>query len=340
MTKPILDALAGKAHSSPVWMMRQAGRHLPEYRELRKTFSFLDMLKNPQAAAQASFQPIERYDVDGVIVFSDILVPLQALGMDLDFQPGPILKNPIRSLREFQLLLEPNLRESASSILETLNILREELRRLPKKTLLGFAGAPYTLATYAIEGKSSKHFEYVKGWLYKDPKGFLTILDRLADLTIEYLLLQNQAGAEAVQLFDTWAGELSLEEYTKMVLPSTQKIFEALKHHGIPSILYANGASHLIDAQILSGADAISVDWRRDISFYVDKIPAGIGIQGNLDPSMLFAPEKRIIQETNRILQAVRGRGNHILNLGHGLHPTTPIEGVKTFVRTAREFSF
>lgn len=338
MSKPILQALAGNASYSPVWMMRQAGRHLPEYRELRKSFSFLEMLQNPEAAAEASLQPIRRYDLDGVIVFSDILVPLQALGMTLDFQPGPVFENPIRNLEEFNALKVPDLLVSASSIIQTLKILKKEIQATPEKTLLGFGGAPYTLATYAIEGKSSKHFEYVKGWLYKDPEGFLAILDRLADLTIEYLRLQYEAGAEAVQLFDTWAGELSLEEYSSMILPSTQKIFEALRQKGIPSILYANGASHLIDAQILSGADAISVDWRRDISFYVDKIPAHIGIQGNLDPSLLFASDERIIKETRRILEVVKGRGNHILNLGHGLHPTTPIQGVKTFVRAAREF--
>jgi len=338
MNKPILNALSGNAQRSPVWMMRQAGRHLPEYGELRKNYTFLEMLKNPEAATEASLQPLRRYDLDGVIVFSDILVPLQALGMNLDFQPGPVFDNPVRSLEEFQNLGQPDLREAAATILETLQRLKAELADQPTKTLLGFAGAPYTLATYAIEGKTSKHFEFVKGWLYRDGQSFSEVLNTLADITIEYLSLQYEAGAEAVQLFDTWAGELSLEVYTEMILPSTAKIFSALKAKGIPTILYANGASHLIEAQIQAGSDAISVDWRRDMSFYVEKIPPEIGIQGNLDPSMLFAPPERIVRETKRILETVKGRGNHILNLGHGLHPTTPIEGVEAFVRTAKEF--
>ncbi len=337
MEKPVLKALAGKSKKSPVWMMRQAGRHLPEYRELRKEYSFLQLLQAPKAAAEASLQPLRRYDLDAVIVFSDILVPLQALGMDLDFRPGPYIANPLRNLAEFRALPPADFQTAAGSLMEALQILRRELTDTPK-TLLGFAGAPYTLATYAIEGKSSKHFEFVKGWLYQDPSGFREILDKLADLTIEYLLLQVEAGAEAVQLFDTWAGELSLETYRESILPSTAKIFEALKKKEIPTLLYANGASHLIEAQIESGADAISVDWRRDISFYLDKIPTTIGIQGNLDPSLLFAAPEKIIQETTKILQATKGRGNHILNLGHGLHPTTPIEGVQAFVDTAKNF--
>ncbi len=338
--KLIIKAITGKAHRSPVWMMRQAGRHLPEYRQLKEKFSFLELCKTPSAAAEASLQPLNRYNMDGVICFSDILVPLQAMGMDLDFCPGPVFSNPIQSIDDFRKLECPPrpIEEKVPHIMQTLNILKNELKG-SSKTLLGFTGAPFTLATYAIEGKTSKNFEMVRAWAYQNSEEFHQILNGLADLVSEYILAQQRAGAEVVQLFDTWAGQLSLDDYRLFAHPYTTKIIQTAKTNNLPIVLYINGGSHLISAMVESKPDVVSVDWRLHIRDYLELIPDDIAIQGNLDPGCLFAPVDIVVQKTEEILEATKDRPNHILNLGHGILPTTPIPQVEAFVSTALEYS-
>ena len=338
--KLILRALKGEAFRSPVWMMRQAGRHLPEYRKLKEKYSFLELCKTPLAAAEASLQPLSRYDMDGVICFSDILVPLQAMGMELDFCPGPVFANPIENISDFRKLECPPrpIEEKVPHIMQTLSLLKNELKGT-KKTLLGFTGAPFTLATYAIEGKTSKNFEMVRAWAYQNTKEFHEILNGLADLVSEYILAQHRAGAEVVQLFDTWAGQLSLEDYRLFAHPYTTKIIKTAQANGLPIVLYINGGSHLISAMVESKPDVISVDWRLHIKDYLQLVPDDIAIQGNLDPGCLFAPIDTVIHKTKEILEATKNRPNHILNLGHGILPTTPIPQVEAFISTALESS-
>ena len=333
--KLILQALEGTNSRVPVWLMRQAGRHLPEYLALKEKYTFLELCKNPDVAVEASLQPLRRYDMDGVICFSDILVPLEAMGMKLDFNPGPVFENPIQSIEQFRSLELPPIKQNIPHILETLEKLKEKLKGT-NKTLLGFTGAPYTLASYAIEGKTSKHFEAIKSWSYRAPHELLEILDGLADLTARYIEAQYEAGAELVQMFDTWAGQLSLEDYRRFALPGTKKIIDNSRSKGIPITLYINGGYHLLPAMIEAKPDVISVDWRRSISDYLEQIPEEICVQGNLDPAFLFASPEEVRTETKKILAASKGR-KFILNLGHGLLPTTPIESVKAFVETALE---
>lgn len=337
--KLLLRAIRGESERSPVWMMRQAGRHLPEYRKLKEKFSFLELCKTPEAAAEASLQPLRRYNMDGVICFSDILVPLQAMGMELDFCPGPVFSNPIQTIEDFRKLDCPPrpIEERVPHIMQTLQILSRELHDTDK-TLLGFTGAPFTLATYAIEGKTSKNFEMVRAWAYQNSDEFHEILHGLADLVSEYVLAQYRSGAEAVQLFDTWAGQLSLEDYKEFAHPYTSKIIKVAQNHKIPIILYINGGSHLIEAMVESAPDVISVDWRLHIKDYLQSIPEHIAIQGNLDPGCLFAPVDLVVEKTTEILEATRCRKNHILNLGHGILPTTPIPQVEAFIQTGLNF--
>lgn len=337
--KLLIQAISGQARRSPVWMMRQAGRHLPEYRRLKEKYSFLELCQNPEASAEASLQPLLRYNMDAVICFSDILVPLQAMGMELDFCPGPVFANPIQTIQDFRKLDCPPrpIEEKVPHIMQTLNLLKKELRNT-NKTLLGFTGAPFTLATYAIEGKTSKNFEMVRAWAYQNEAEFHEILDGLANLVSEYILAQHRAGAEVVQLFDTWAGQLSLEDYRQFAHPYTSKIIQSAKQNNVPIVLYINGGSHLITAMVESSPDVISVDWRLHIADYLRLVPEHIAIQGNLDPGCLFAPVEIVRQKTLEILEATKNRPNHILNLGHGILPTTPIPQVATFIETALEF--
>jgi uroporphyrinogen decarboxylase len=336
-----LDALKNQASRPPVWFMRQAGRYLPEYRKLRESFSFLEMCKNPEAAAEASMQPIERLNMDAVICFSDILTVLQAIGLSLDFNPGPVLENPIKDIEQFRALDFKNPISRLSPIMDTLSILKKQLsEQYPDKALLGFTGLPFTLAAYAVEGKTSKNFDLIKSWMYREPEQVMEIFDTLSDIIIDYCIAQHKSGADAVQLFDSWAGTFSIEDYKTYILPCTKKIIQSLKSRNIPVILFIHGGAHLLPAMIETCPDCISLDWRVNLKTACELIPEDIAIQGNMDPSFLFAPPELVYKKATDIMQTVRnsGRKNHILNLGHGVHPTTPIEGAKAFVDAALNF--
>jgi len=332
--KLILEAMEGRASRVPVWLMRQAGRHLPEYLALKQKYSFLELCKTTEAAVEASLQPIRRYNMDGVICFSDILVPLEAMGLELDFNPGPVFAHPLRSFKDLDRIQDIDVKARVPHILEILSTLKAH-PETQGKTILGFTGAPYTLASYAIEGKTSKDFEHVKAWMYRDKSGFLKLMDRLADLVIAYILEQKKAGADAVQLFDTWAGHLSREDYRDFVCPSTEKIIAVAKENQLPLILYCNGGSHLMPEMLSLKPDCLSLDWRMSLKDYCLKIPDSIAIQGNLDPSCLYGSKELVIQRTRELLDFGKKRGRYILNLGHGLLPNTPIENVKAFVDCA-----
>jgi uroporphyrinogen decarboxylase len=321
----------------PVWMMRQAGRYLPEYRELRAKHGFLEVCKAPDLAVELSIQPFRRLGVDAIIVFSDILIPAEAMGLPLELgDAGPNLPEPVRSLEAVR-----NLRQFDPEA-ET-GFLMEAIRRLvrtvgPEVPVLGFAAAPWTLACYMVEGRTKDGFAKVKEFLYAEPATFRELLSRISQATIGYLNAQIAAGAAAVQLFDTWCGELALPDYREFALPAVQDVISAVQGK-VPVIYYTKASHHLLPQVVKAGADVLSCDWRVSLAELRALAGPKIGLQGNLDPAVLFAPEEHIRKTTREILEQLGGAG-HILNLGHGILPGTPVENAQTFITTGQQFSF
>ncbi len=319
----------------PVWLMRQAGRYLPEYRAVRKGCTFLELCRDVDRAVEVSLQPLELVGTEAVIFFSDIFVPVPAMGVELDFAPGPKIARPLRDAAQVAALGVPDPRESVPYVFEILGALREALaaERVP---LLGFAGAPFTLAAYLVEGGGSRHFSTLKRMLWRAPEVLRTLLDKLTDLTVAYLNAQIEAGAQAVQLFDTWAGLLDEATYREWVLPIHRAIAAKLDRQAAPLILYVNDGPHLVDAMLDAGADVISLDWRADLADAARRAGRRASVQGNLDPCALQAPPQRIAAQVRALAEAGRAARGHVLNLGHGVLPDTPVEGVRAFVDAAR----
>jgi uroporphyrinogen decarboxylase len=321
----------------PVWMMRQAGRYLPEYRELRAKHAFLEMCKTPDLAVEVSLQPFRRLGVDAIIVFSDILIPAEAMGLPLELgDAGPNLPEPLRSREAVRKLRQFDPETETGFLMEAI---RRIVRTVgPDVPVLGFAAAPWTLACYMVEGKTKEGFATVKNFLYTEPGTFRELLSRIAQATIEYLKAQIRAGAAAVQLFDTWCGELALPEYRALALPAVQEVISALRGT-VPVIYYTKASHHLIPAVAESGAGVLSCDWRVNLAELRKLAGPGVGLQGNLDPAVLFAPQEQIRSTTRMILAQLGGVG-HILNLGHGILPGTPVDNAQAFITTGQQFSF
>jgi uroporphyrinogen decarboxylase len=321
----------------PVWMMRQAGRYLPEYRELRAKHAFLEVCKTPDLAVEVSLQPFRRLGVDAIIVFSDILIPAEAMGLPLELgDAGPNLPAPVRSAEAVNKL------RTFDPEMET-GFLMEAIRRIvksvgPEVPVLGFAASPWTLACYMVEGKTKDGFAKVKEFLYEEPQVFRELLDRIAETTIGYLKAQIAAGAAAVQLFDTWCGELTLADYQEFVLPAVEKVIAGIRGT-VPVIYYTKASHHLLPAVVKAGADVLSCDWRVNLGELRKLAGPKVGIQGNLDPAVLFAPKEHIERTAETILRELDGVG-HILNLGHGILPGTSVENAQTFITTGQRFSF
>ena len=315
--------------------MRQAGRYLPEYRAVRKGVSFLEMCADVDRAVTVSLQPIDLVGAEAVILFQDIFTPIPGMGVDLDFAPGPVIAKPIREAAQIEALGVPDPRETVPYVFEILGRLREALakREIP---LLGFGGAPFTLAAYLIEGSGSKSFSVLKAMLQKQPDEVEALLEKLTVLTIDYLRAQIEAGAEAVQLFDTWAGLLDPKAYARWVHPYHLRIARALADEPAPLILYVQNGSHVVDLIAESGADVISLDWRVDLAAVAREYGAKVSLQGNLDPCWLHAPRERIFEMVRELAEAAAPARGHILNLGHGCLPDTPVEGVRAFTDAAR----
>ena len=317
----------------PVWMMRQAGRYLPEYRAIRRNHAFLEVCKTPDLAVEVSLQPFRLLGVDAVIIFSDILIPAEAMGLKLELDDaGPNLPEPVRSKRDVERLklFDPEIDTA---------FLPEAIRRIvrevgPEVPVLGFAAAPWTLACYMVEGRTREGFARVKSFLFHEPATFRELLHRIAQATIPYLKAQIAAGAAAVQLFDTWCGELSLGDYQEFALPATQEIISGLAG-STPVIYYTKASHHLLPAVARSGANVLSVDWRVDMHALREKLGPHIALQGNVDPAVLFGPPEEIRRATQEALSALGGTG-HILNLGHGILPQTPVENARTFIESAK----
>jgi uroporphyrinogen decarboxylase len=318
----------------PVWMMRQAGRYLPEYRAIRRNHAFLEVCKNPDLAVEVSLQPFHRLGVDAVIIFSDILIPAEAMGLKLELDDaGPNLPEPVRSKRDVEKLklFDPEIDTA---------FLPEALRRIvrevgPEVPVLGFAAAPWTLACYMVEGRPREGFATVKSFLLHEPATFRELLHRIAQATIPYLKAQIAAGAAAVQLFDTWCGELSLGDYQEFALPATQEIVSGL-NGSTPVIYYTKASHHLLPAVARSGANVLSVDWRVDMHALREELGPHIALQGNVDPAVLFGPPEQIRRATQEAVSALGGTG-HILNLGHGILQHTPVENAQLFIETGQQ---
>jgi uroporphyrinogen decarboxylase len=335
-TERLLRACRGEpVDRPPVWLMRQAGRYLPEYRRVREGVSFLEMCRDVDRAVEVSLQPLELVGTEAVILFSDIFVPVPAMGVDLDFAPGPQVADPIRSLGQVEALEVPDPRVSVPFVFEILGRLRQilEPRGVP---LLGFAGAPFTLAAYLVEGSGSRHFSALKRLMVREPQVLHELQARLTELVVAHLNAQIDAGAQVVQLFDTWAGILAEAEYREWVLPVHREIVAKVDRTRAPLILYVNDGAHLVDSMAESGADVLSLDWRVDLAAAARRVGHRASLQGNLDPCLLAAPPREIARRVRAMAEAAAPARGHVLNLGHGCLPDTPVEGVRAFTEAAR----
>jgi uroporphyrinogen decarboxylase len=316
-------------------MMRQAGRYLKEYREIRSKVSFLELCKNTDLATEVSLQPYRLLGVDAVIFFSDILIPVEAMGVDVALtDKGPEIANPIRSQTDVNRLDVPDPTIEVPFVGSIIKNLRQQLR--DEVPLIGFAGAPWTLASYMIEGGGSKSFAEIKSMAYREPRVLHALLDKLSATVSSYLSFQIESGAQVIQLFDTWAGELNRGDYEEFALPYTQKIFQTIGTR-VPRILYLNGSSALMESMTRAGADVISIDWRISIAEARGRVGDRVAIQGNLDPCVLLGPEERILAKTKEILDDA-GPTGHILNLGHGILPPTPVENARAFIKFGQTY--
>jgi len=323
---------------TPVWFMRQAGRYMPEYQAVRASHSILEVCKTPELAAQVTLQPVERFPVDAAIIFADILLPLEPMGIRFEFAEGegPVIQNPIRDRADVERLQVSD-GSALAYVGDSIKQARKALSGLVP--LIGFAGAPFTLASYAIEGGGSKQYLVTKQFMYREPEAWHRLMDKLARVVTNYLQLQIQAGAQAVQLFDSWVGCLSPGDYEEYVLPHVQLIFEGLKREGVPLIHFGTGTSALLRLMRKAGGDVIGVDWRVHLDEAWATIGHDVAIQGNLDPVSLFAPLHEIERRVEDILRRAGGRPGHIFNLGHGILPNTPMEQVAATVELVHKLS-
>jgi len=321
-TSPFLAACRGEPHDVvPVWFMRQAGRSLPEYRALRGDGMILDAVTRPDLAAELTLQPVRRYGVDAAIVYSDIVVPVAAIGFGVDVVPGtgPVVAKPFRSAADLDRLRPLDPQTDTPYVIETVKILVGEL----SVPLIGFAGAPFTVASYLIEGGPSRTLALTKRLMFTEPGLWASLLDRLADLAMASLRAQIDAGASAVQLFDSWVGTLGPQEYERYVLPATRKVFDGLADLDVPRIHFGVNTGELLGLMARAGADVVGVDWRTPLSVARTRVGRGTALQGNLDPAACLAPWDAVATGVRQVLDANGGHAGHVFNLGHGVLPDT-----------------
>jgi uroporphyrinogen decarboxylase len=337
-----------KTDYTPIWLMRQAGRYQASYRAIREKVSFLELCKNPQLAAQVTVQAVEDLQCDAAIIFADILLLLEPLGAGLEFAKGdgPIIHNPVRDTDDVKKLRSYSTASEIGYVMDAIKLTRNQLpEHIP---LIGFSGAPFTLASYLLEGGASKNFEKTKVFMYKNQDAFFSLMTLLSDLIIEYLLAQAASGAQAVQLFDSWVGCLSQADYEQFVQPHMVAIVSAVQngykknnHTGahLPVIHFGTSTAHLLPNLALVKSDVIGLDWRLPLNKGWDIIGADFAVQGNLDPAVLFAPQAEIKKRAQLILDQAKHRNGHIFNLGHGILPGTPVENVKYLIEIVHEYS-
>jgi uroporphyrinogen decarboxylase len=325
---------------TPVWFMRQAGRYMPEYRAVRERHGFLQMVKTPALAAEVTLQPVQAFALDAAIIFADILPPLEGMGLKLTYEAGegPVIHNPIRTVADIAALRQPDPRETVAYTLEAIRLAKRELAgKLP---LIGFSGAPFTLACYAIEGGGSKEFRRVKQLMYGNPEAWHALMGKLAALVGSYLVAQAEAGADALQLFDSWAGALAPGDYAEYVLPYVQQAIKDVRRFnaGTPLIYFGTDTAGLLTHLRHSGADVVGVDWRIALDDAWASLGPGVAIQGNLDPAVLHAPWPEIERRAKDVLDRAAGRPGHIFNLGHGILTETPVENVRRLAAFVHEY--
>ncbi|MBI3768161.1 MAG: uroporphyrinogen decarboxylase [Deltaproteobacteria bacterium] len=324
---------------TPVWLMRQAGRFLPEYRALRARHGFLELCKTPPLAAEVTLLPIRRFAVDAAILFADILLILEPMGVGLEFAKGdgPVIHRPVRTRADVERLARVPASVALPFVLEAIHLVRAELGdRVP---LIGFAGAPFTLASYLIEGRGSRHYVHTKTLMYREPQAWHALMERLVEATVDYVRAQVAAGVEAVQLFDSWVGCLGPDDYRTYVLPHMRAALGAIVQTGVPVIHFGTGTGALLELMRAAGGDVIGLDWRVDLAEAWGRLGADVGVQGNLDPVALFAPPDEIHRQVARILERAGGRRGHIFNLGHGVLPETPVAHVAALIDAVHELS-
>jgi uroporphyrinogen decarboxylase len=323
-----------KVERVPIWIMRQAGRYMPEYRAIRERVDFVTLCKTPELAAEVTLQPVDRLGVDAAILFSDILVPVEPMGFELDFQPGPVLSPPVRSAADVERIVVPDPEDEVPFVYETIRILRRELEgRVP---LIGFGAAPLTLAAYLVEGAGSKNFDHLKGLLFGDPRTAHALLEKITTTLERYLIAQIDAGAQAVQLFDTWAGILSPADYREFALPYVQRLLSSLADRGAPRIYFALNSAHLLDEIRGCDAEVLGIDWRTPLDVATERLGPRYALQGNLDPCVLLGPPDEIERRARQVLEEGASAPGHIFNLGHGILPNVPVENAQRLVETIR----
>ncbi|GGH87414.1 uroporphyrinogen decarboxylase [Pullulanibacillus pueri] len=321
---------------TPVWYMRQAGRYQPEYREIRKQYSFFEINDNPEVCAKVTRLPVEQLGVDAAILFADIMTPLKPIGVDVDIVPGkgPMIGNPIRTVADVNRLRAIAPQRDLPFIGDTIQLLREQL----SVPLIGFAGAPFTLSSYLIEGGPSKDYHKTKGFMYAYPEEWQALMDKLADVTIDYLTYQIASGAQAVQVFDSWIGSVGADDYEAYIAPTMEKIFTALKATGVPTIYFGSGAAHLLPIWNHLPVDVLSIDWRIDI-----QAARALGIekalQGNLDPSTLLAPWEFLEKKAKAILDQGMAQPGYIFNLGHGVFPEANVSQLQRLTKFIHDYT-
>jgi uroporphyrinogen decarboxylase len=324
--------------ATPVWFMRQAGRYMSEYRTLRAKHSLLDLCRTPDLATEVTLQPVRRIEVDAAILFSDLLLPLEPMGLPFDFikGEGPQLERPIDSPDDIDRLKDFEPREALGHVLETIRSVQRELSgRVP---LIGFAGAPFTLASYAIEGGHSNTFAKTKSLMYGHPDAWHRLCDRFANLVGDYLVAQIDAGVNAVQVFDSWVGALNPADYREFVKPHTKRIFDMVGTR-VPTIHFGTGTATLLEDLRDAGGDVIGIDWRIPLDTAWERVGHDRAVQGNLDPTLLLGPTSRLFAATDDVLSRAANRPGHVFNLGHGILPTTPLEHVQMVARHVHSVS-
>lgn len=327
---------AQETYCTPVWFMRQAGRYMPEYRHVRGRHGMLEVIHNPDLAAEITLQPLEAFEVDAAIIFSDILPPLAGMGLDLEYVAGhgPRLSSPLDTMRMIDRLATPPASETMAGTLAAIRLVKQALepRQLP---LIGFAGAPFTLAAYAIEGGSSKHFAKTKRLMYGEPAAWDRLMTKLVTVVADLLSEQVAAGADCVQVFDSWVGALGRSDYERFALPYSRTLFQRLQALNVPSIHFSTGTGAYLDTVKEAGGDVIAVDWRIPLDVAWAKVQQPV--MGNLDPTALLAPWRELRHQVDNVLRRAGGRRGHIFNLGHGVLPETPVDNVRRVVEYVHE---
>ncbi|RLB65554.1 MAG: uroporphyrinogen decarboxylase [Deltaproteobacteria bacterium] len=323
--------------ATPVWFMRQAGRYMPEYMAVRKKHSLMDICRTPELALEVTLQPLAAFAMDAAILFADILLILEPMGAPFEFVAGegPVVNQPVHSRADVEKLRICDPEESLPWVLEAVRLIRRELDG--KTPLIGFAGGPFTVASYLVEGGKSANYQKTKALMWQEPETWNLLMGKMSEVIRRYLRAQIDAGAQAVQLFDSWVGALSLQDYRQLVQPHVSGILQDVMSTGVPVIHFGTNTAHLLEAQREAGGTVIGVDWRIDLPIAWDRIGPDYAIQGNLDPLLLCAPPELAVERSRQLLDQVGGRPGHIFNLGHGIVPTTPVDTVKAVVDAVHE---